>query len=677
MKPLRLAALLLLPALLAHGQESQASQEGWRTTLAWLQSLGASEAAGRPYVHVYYVGGILPKDRRELAYRGFLLDDRADSFRVWCLDLLPRRLTHGPIPQGRGGRWQVERVDLDAGVREVVEALKRRGEGDAGCASSLLQDQAAVLASVCLKAGKDELAKALCTARVGSLTTASFMTRIGQVLRGHCVRSFGEADFSRGDLLAFHRKFLRLFPNEDEEGEIAARAKVLEAMIAEDEARRRQPRLESRSSDREIDDLIFALRDITEPLFPVTGMNETWPGKPYDWERGGAVSRLIAIGHAAVPKLIESLLDDRPTRCAEFSYGSLGSHELHVNPVSSYALAIIEEIARCRFCPNEPDGGVIGVQAAVRKWWTQLQRDGEPAALAAIVEAGRWNVVHAARRLAVVDPDRAVMVVAAALDRAEGPQRRGDLVIAYGETPREAAVPQLLRWMQSSPDFRSRLEAAKALHRRGRPEALAAMLREWNRDALSDEGGAGFYDHTNDSWNPLHPFLDIGYGVWSGQVAGELAAFLAGTGDPAAGAVLLEKLETGSWLHRWAAMSAGLATGVESRPSMRPLSRKCEELLVAELGNQGPSRTWATKESVMITDGESFHLRWCDDAAAWLSRFRPARYRFDWATPVADRDRQIAAIREAWRISAKTESPDSDPAPESRPETRSESRPGR
>ena len=166
------------------------------------------------------------------------------------------------------------------------------------------------------------------------------------------------------------------------------------------------------------------------------------------------------------------------------------------------------------------------------------------------------------------------------------------------------------------------------------------MLREWNRETLSYEGGA-FYDQTSDTWAPRHPFLDHGYGTWGGTVAGELAAFLASADDPEAGAALFEKLDRGSFLHKRTALFAGLGTETDPPPrdpSMRRLRLMCESLLIAELGNRGASGACVTADDLLIVgapvkDQEHFDLRWCDEAARHLAHARPSRYRFDWATP--------------------------------------------
>src|SRR5262249_3925553 len=150
-------------------------------------------------------------------------------------------------------------------------------------------------------------------------------------------------------------------------------------------------------------------------------------------------------------------------------------------------------------------------------------------------------------------------------------------------------VQKLLALVEKAPDLRSRLEAAKALHRRGRGEGLTAMIRQWSHDGLPTEGGA-FYDDENTTWVPRHPFLDPGWGVWAGSNAGELAPFLAATKGLAALAALIDKAEHGGALHRWAAMSAAL--GAKSGDAaVERLRRSVEQMLLAELGNKGSSGT--------------------------------------------------------------------------------------
>src|SRR5262245_51643385 len=95
----RLASLLLLLASLlpspAPAQESApAAPPGWdQDELASIEVLLPPGLEQLPYVRVHFAGDHLPKDTPEvIAYRGFLLDERPESFRVWCLDLLSRRM---------------------------------------------------------------------------------------------------------------------------------------------------------------------------------------------------------------------------------------------------------------------------------------------------------------------------------------------------------------------------------------------------------------------------------------------------------------------------------------------------------------------------------------------------------------------------------------------------------
>lgn len=230
------------------------------------------------------------------------------------------------------------------------------------------------------------------------------------------------------------------------------------------------------------------------------------------------------------------------------------------------------------------------------------------------------------------------------IDRASSSKPRGDLVIIFGEIPGEAVVPRLLELLRKARDLRGRLEAARALHRRGRSEGLAAMLREWQVETLPRQSGP-FYDDDESTWTPTHGLLDSGYGVFGAGVGAELASFLASANDAAAAAALLDKLTHGSQVHRWAAMVAGFHAKAGSHPldpSIVALREMSERLLIDELANEGKSGA-----CVMLPD--RLELRWCDIAAERLATFRPSHYAFDQFTPVEDRDRQIAIILRAWR----------------------------
>ena len=119
---------------------------------------------------------------------------------------------------------------------------------------------------------------------------------------------------------------------------------------------------------------------------------------------------------------------------------------------------------------------------------------------------------------------------------------------------------------------------------------VARPLFEWNHDVLKHEGGA-FYDmaiasHVHETWKPSHPFLDGGCGIWAGRSAADLAGFLVASKDPAALAAIREKLEHGSGLHRWAAMSAvpRAPSDAASDPETAKLRGAVESLLLCLAG---------------------------------------------------------------------------------------------
>src|SRR5437899_597554 len=110
-----------------------------------------------------------------------------------------------------------------------------------------------------------------------------------------------------------------------------------------------------------------------------------------------------------------------------------------------------------------------------------------------------------------------------------------------------------LRVLRIPPGCRARVDRPRRGRRRAgrsRSDGVAAMIREWDRNTPSWEGGM-FYEWTSETWTPRHALLDHGYGVWAGRVCGELASFLASSNDAAAAATLIDRLEHGSEMHRW------------------------------------------------------------------------------------------------------------------------------
>ena len=149
---------------------------------------------------------------------------------------------------------------------------------------------------------------------------------------------------------------------------------LLERMAVEDEERRiHPPRTGPGIPTREVvADLIFQLRD-------------QWTcrsGQPdghciinLDPKRGDPADRLLRMGDAAVPQLIEALDDVRFTYC-DFGHASDGA-AYHVMRVGDWALLILERMAGRQFWIRSPvdimveQGKAPEVKKAVKTWWTE------------------------------------------------------------------------------------------------------------------------------------------------------------------------------------------------------------------------------------------------------------------------------------------------------------------
>jgi hypothetical protein len=114
-----------------------------------------------------------------------------------------------------------------------------------------------------------------------------------------------------------------------------------------------------------------------------------------------------------------------------------------------------------------------------------MQGKGEKNLLIDSVEGSRGTFWHACL-LASKYPDVALSALCNGIRNTTDPERRAMLVMVLGDIPGDGPVPFLLKEMNDGPFIDARIQAAQALFRRGRPEAVPAMIREWRKGPKHD-----------------------------------------------------------------------------------------------------------------------------------------------------------------------------------------------
>jgi hypothetical protein len=651
---LLLAALLPADALLAvqPAAPGPTAAEERAATFAWFGKLGYPDvqgcklvlvATGRSYQH----GNDPPRNSYLL---GFVLEEKGRSFTVLSLDLethsfqgKPEVLDHTHVGY--------EKLPLQKTVVDYLTALQHGEPGKQGLwklfsPNLSSRGEAFVLAWACWRHGLDREAAALYKQAAAMPDRGggegappplrqALARDLAYMEMWRSVLAFGEPKVSRAQLLQRFRRFLRNYPD----SEYAPRAREMSALLAQmvqedaEHARATARKLfAARSKDERIADLIFRLRDQNGYQFSQPGACDVF------WTRKDSPAhQLLRHGYDAVPRLIEALEDRRFTRSVGFHRAFYFSH--HVLRVSDAAEQILTRIAgRSFYVPSHtneatPGGGKAPTfKEQIRAWYAELRQKGEKRLLIEATEKADTNSPSQGRRLLEKYPNEALPALIAGAKAAKGDWLRSALVRLAGELKDESPVPFLQAELQDGPLLAERLAAAQALHRRGRPEAVAAMIAEWQGKP------------------PASRDVDRGVGL------DEVAQFLAGCGKVEAIDELARGLRRRPLDLRLAVVSAFAEEGIT-----KVFAKGGGGKTQPEAGGDHPEKIRAAVERFLLAaldDTEkktNYYMSWngksisdpriCDITGHVLHQLDPTRHPFDLGAPQAARDRSILALK--------------------------------
>jgi hypothetical protein len=359
---------------------------------------------------------------------------------------------------------------------------------------------------------------------------------------------------------------------------------------------------------------------------PFDGRNRTAPNP---------AEELRKLGFEALPQVVARLDDPRPTRCQGhwrsyapdsfylLTYGDCC--EQIFTAVTGYA---IYERTTTVGTPTG-DGRASESKARAEQWLAELRRKGERQMIIDAVTAADGNAYGAAFRLVEKYPaDAFDTLLRGAGNATDGRVRQHLLMILAGL--KDDRVPGVMLAHLKDPVLRVRVDAAIALHDRGRPEGFAALVAEW-RGLRADEfetGGSGVDEFA------------------VGMVVRQLVRSHRPEGIEALRAGLRQR----PLFLRWRVVQdVGWAGFYRDEPQLPDDARRAvERLLVESLADTedvGNSRSmWVRGATV-----ETPHRAVGDLAAVFLADRWERRQDFD---PVGDyhtRRRQKAALANEWR----------------------------
>lgn len=659
-----IAAVLLLAFVaspgsgLAAAEPNPAAKER-SEDFAWFSGLGYPDVKDFPLVRVatglWSKSGDEPPKNRYV--HGFLLGQGGDKFTVMYLDLATDTLTKSAPEAKEHERVGYELKSLPEFAAEYLQELGERanakpGEWPRRFGETIAQRaEIFVLAWGCSRQGHDDAAADLYfqVARMPS-HRGSDQPRLtlrqeiaGELAHAEMWRTVlqcGDTAVSRPQLLEAFERIVKNFPDSEHVKQAKENAKLLRQMIGEDrehaENRKAGKPFAELSSKEQIAELIFQLRDQNGHQWSQPGSCDVFVT---DGKEDSPAHQLVKIGYDAVPQLIEALTDTRFSRSVGFHRDFYFSHT--VLCVGDCAEQILSQIAGRSFYNAVSTSGYMhqdqqaaATKAAASAWYAELQAKGEKQLLLDETATGDDRAVYQAARLTDKYPDDALPALIAGARKSKEPWTRARLVALAGATKGDAPITFLLDELKNGPTRDCRLAAAVALHGRGRPEAVTAMIVEWNRPRDDEEDRFGRDDLVGflAGCNEIEAVDALGRGLADRpvDVRVEVVSVFGRDGN-------LSLSHFGG-----AGLSPGKAPNEKNRPGLRAAVLK---LLLAALDDTeeryGMSGNWNGKD---FSDP-----RVCDVAGHVLSNLDEKCYAFDLSASLAHRDRDRLLLKNVLR----------------------------
>jgi len=573
-------AITLLATVITAVAEEPTLPEDTRAAYAWFDKLGLPSLEGRELVRVSVLfpgqkcGGneyYAPTEVHLPPTYAILLGRHSNSVAVLTFDLVDVTLPEHPEFTGENGEpleLRCEVLDLESVAKKWLQELQTPNRKPDWQFGQRLTDRGRTFlwSRICAANGLKELAGPLyaeaATMRSGHGSEdqppprESFLSRlkldVAHALMWRTVELIADDDVSRTELL---RRFQCVADDCSTNQHVeSAReyVEILERMVREDEEQAdRQRRRAGRepTTEERVADLIYGLREINETAWRYSGESEP-------------VRELRAVGHAAVPQLLDALDDTTLTRTVWCWRTHSFSHR--VTRVEPYVQKVLGEITG-RTSPA--DGGFVAIgnpaEQWYRDWWRDMQEKGELEVLSIHTASGRRYSPEQARRLVARNPGEALDVIRKGIDSALARDRKGrgeelasegcrevvsGLVSATVDIPGVESEQFLRRYMTAGTSLETRLAAAKALDKRGSPDGIVQMIKEWK--SFRDEGPES---------EPKGDFIAIG-SWWTGQYPDpcELIAFLAARGGEEGAVALARGFESRTRRERQFIVSAFL-----------------------------------------------------------------------------------------------------------------------
>jgi hypothetical protein len=615
-----------------------------RQLFAWFDQLGIEDLSKAQLVRLRITTSTRGNKYEPDEPRGFLLWQRATKCRVLLNDLTvvsaDRRMRKDGAPD-----WHI--VSPDAEVSSLLRVLARNTPiseyedlHHVYMDRMDLRAQAFVLARYCALHGREDLAVQLLRTiaphwEQQNLTMEEALQRqIGRALDWRATLAMADRDMNRRAVAALFQNIVEHCPKSFLPEERATTAALLLKMAAEDDSHTKvsDAELARLSPEEQARELVFQLRD--DYTVELDAWTRPWPSTPP--QSNGAVRKLAALGHAAVPALLEALEDDRPTRdvVRGLAARSRGVRELAVDALNQIVGVRLWELVPKTDTMTE-SASWRELCSAATEWWTIVQDKGEEAWLCAQVKSGGAGAAACLDALNKRYPEDAARLTLLAIPKTTDPQARAEMLVRLRGSNTPEVNEFLLSEVVSGPTLGNRVAAAYLLNQRHRSEGAAAMIDEAAKlpESLQIETTA---------LSAAAPNTDVFRVSGDAESPAQLLMFLLFSDAPNAVQTLQRLLPRCEVQTRFAILNqcgSRLKTldTLKNTPAGPSTLQALEDLLVSELHDE-TSLKGTTYYKVKL-------INMADFAATQLSRHWPGKYRYSIHSPADVRLRELASLR--------------------------------
>lgn len=636
-----------------------------RELFKWFDGLEFAKFADLPLIKVETGPGshYFDEEPDNFIEFGFLIEETEKGFTYWDLALEKNVLVKKTKDVANNYRIDFKRYKISVAARELIKNLESESEQDwrgrifDRMGETISQTcEVFFLARACFQQNKeDEAAELLTLAK--TLSDHSRDVRLGEVSLKELLAmdlahslfwrihlKFDDPKITRKELADDLEKMKKHFPNSLHFEQAVSMHSLILKMIAEDKKHPLNLDWKKLSTKQQVSELIYQLRNqdgkqLTQPGSCDIFCYDTGFLQGKKKKSASPAKRLVDIGIAAVPQLIEALADNRFTRSVGYHRDFYFSHQ--VLSVGDCAKRILSRISAdavwsTRYAEN-PNGEETSYADRAKQWYADIIKKGEKNLLIELTVIGDSASPQQARQLVEKYPEIALTHIKTAIVAAQSDWIREqllDIVANYGE----AVVPYIEDQLSKAKVLRLKIVLADHLYE-WKPELSAnTLIREFDNTIKQSDKIAELANTFHPRDNPVEKYYDDIETLIESMLVGNKTAvsrYLVKNFDNWPIGIRMYILENiGAYnLRRWGPKNIPEDRDPSDMPFSNELKADFEELFIKVIAS--PNQFFES------TGADSFDsYRVCDYALENLAKCVPDEYHFSIHGSIFENEKQ-------------------------------------